>query len=105
MRPLNHCLQSYMARREKDSSSPAWILFHDTDEYIFPVQTNVTISEALMEHSATCCVHVGAEGRLDRKTVAVGTVNRSSSVDYITRRLDTWWDVGEAERFGGYVSD
>ena len=58
-----------------------------------------------MEHSATCCVRVGAEGRLDRKTVAVGKVNRSSSFDYIIRRLDTWWDVGEAERFGGYVSD
>ena len=56
-----------------------------------------------MEHSATCCVRVGAEGRLDRKTVAVGKVNRSSSFDYIIRRLDTWWDVGEAERFGGYV--
>lgn len=81
MRPLNHCLKTYMARRENDATAPAWILFHDTDEYIFPLQTNLTISEALMEHSATCCVKVGAESRVNRKYFAIVYVYRVCSVD------------------------
>lgn len=58
MRPLNHCLKRHMDRRTVDSDAPVWVLFHDVDEYILPVQTNLTVSGALMKHSSTCCAKV-----------------------------------------------
>lgn len=58
MQPLNHCLRKHIERREESSDAPVWVVFHDVDEYIFPVQTNSTMSEALMRHPETCCVQV-----------------------------------------------
>ena len=58
MQPLNHCLKSHMERRKVDGNAPVWVLFHDVDEYIFPVQTNLTMSEAMMRHPTTCCAQV-----------------------------------------------
>ncbi|CAM9099011.1 unnamed protein product, partial [Ectocarpus fasciculatus] len=47
--PLNRCLEEHMARRlnDTDTDAPRWLLFHDTDEYILPVDTSITISQAL----------------------------------------------------------
>ncbi|CAM9694352.1 unnamed protein product [Ectocarpus fasciculatus] len=58
--PLNRCLEEHMARRlnDTDTDAPRWLLFHDTDEYILPVDTSITISQALDKHSSTCCVRV-----------------------------------------------
>ena len=58
MQPLNHCLKRHIERRAVDSSAPVWVLFHDVDEYMFPVQTNLNMSQALMRHPTTCCVQV-----------------------------------------------
>lgn len=62
MIPLNHCLEEHFQRRLNDSSAPRWLLFHDTDEYIVPLDTNITISQALDKHHATCCVRVRGGG-------------------------------------------
>ena len=68
MQPLNHCLRRHIERREVDSDAPVWVLFHDIDEYILPVQTNQTMSDALMRHPTTCCAKVsGTEGYVSRK--------------------------------------
>lgn len=58
MQPLNHCLNQHMDRWAEDKTAPVWILFHDVDEYVMPVQTNMTMSEALMRHTTTCCAQV-----------------------------------------------
>ncbi|CAN0355807.1 unnamed protein product, partial [Hapterophycus canaliculatus] len=59
MEPLNLCLNHYLERKKEDpENSPSWLLFHDTDEYIYPVDTNLTILEGLQKHSSTCCVLV-----------------------------------------------
>lgn len=58
MKPLNDCLTHYRDRRESDPSAPTWLLFHDTDEYLFPANTSRTIPEALQAHNNTCCLFV-----------------------------------------------
>ena len=58
MKPLTECLDFYLEKRSKDPRAPKWILFHDTDEYLFPIDTNLTIPEALGSHNSTCCVQV-----------------------------------------------
>ncbi|CAN0142574.1 unnamed protein product [Ectocarpus sp. 12 AP-2014] len=58
MTPLNLCLEEHMVRRLGDNDAPRWLLFHDTDEYIVPVDKSVTIAQALDKHSSTCCVRV-----------------------------------------------
>lgn len=58
MKPLNHCLNHYLERRHNDTTAPSWLLFHDTDEYMFPVDTTRTLSEELRAHRDTCCVVV-----------------------------------------------
>lgn len=59
MVPLNRCLEHYLEQKENDPGvAPDWLLFHDTDEYIYPVDTNRTILQSLEEHSSTCCVLV-----------------------------------------------
>lgn len=59
MKPLNHCLNHYIEKRRNDTTSPSWLLFHDADEYMFPVNTTLTLSEALQAHVDTCCLSVG----------------------------------------------
>ncbi|CAM9472050.1 unnamed protein product [Laminaria digitata] len=56
MKPLNDCLTHYRDRRESDPSAPSWLLFHDTDEYLFPANTSQAIPEALQAHNNTCCL-------------------------------------------------
>ncbi len=59
MKPLNECLRDYMLRRKADSGAPRWLLFHDTDEYMFPGDTSRSIPEALeAAHAASCCTLV-----------------------------------------------
>lgn len=58
MKPLNNCLFEYLDRRKSDPTSPSWLLFHDTDEYLFPVTTSQAIPEALRAHNNTCCLLV-----------------------------------------------
>lgn len=59
MKPLNECLHDYMRRRKADGGAPKWLLFHDTDEYLFPEDTSVSIPEALeAAHGAACCTLV-----------------------------------------------
>lgn len=58
MKPLNDCLSYYLNRRQQDPTSPTWLLFHDTDEYLFPVNVTQAIPQALQAHNATCCVLV-----------------------------------------------
>ena len=60
MRPINNCLKNHVNLRKKDGGAPQWLFFHDVDEYIFPTDTNATISQALMRRSKTCCLQVGA---------------------------------------------
>lgn len=63
MVPLNRCLRYYQEQKQKDEkNAPSFILYHDTDEYIYPVDTSLTILQALDEHHATCCIQV--EGRV-----------------------------------------
>lgn len=63
MAPLNECLGTHLEEREKSrENSFRWILFHDTDEYLFPVDTNLTISQALEHHEAVCCTLVSSGG-------------------------------------------
>ncbi|CAN0149144.1 unnamed protein product, partial [Scytosiphon promiscuus] len=57
MVPLNRCLSYYLERKANDpEAAPDWLLFHDTDEYVYPVDTNQTILQSLENHSSTCCV-------------------------------------------------
>lgn len=60
MGPLNDCLRTHMEQRRKPggSISPRWLLFHDTDEYLYPIDTNLTIPQALENHEDICCVLV-----------------------------------------------
>lgn len=60
MKPLNRCLAQYMEEKKSDgdSNAPSWLLFHDTDEYIYPVDTSLTILDALENHNDTCCALV-----------------------------------------------
>ncbi|CAM9223281.1 unnamed protein product [Hapterophycus canaliculatus] len=59
MVPLNRCLAYYLERKKNDpGTAPNWLLFHDTGEYIYPVDTNSTILQSLENHSSSCCVLV-----------------------------------------------
>eukprot|EP00752_Nemacystus_decipiens_P006248 g5635.t1 len=60
MRPLNHCLSYHVHQRKKSGgkNSPRWVLFHDSDEYLYPVDTGMTIPQALEQHEEVCCVVV-----------------------------------------------
>eukprot|EP00903_Cladosiphon_okamuranus_P020329 g18652.t1 len=59
MDPLNHCLRYYQEQKKNGASNaPTYLLFHDTDEYIFPVNTNLTILHALEQHHDICCTLV-----------------------------------------------
>lgn len=59
MEPLNHCLNYYLKKREQNpTGAPTWILFHDEDEYLFPADTHLTISQALDYSEDRCCVLV-----------------------------------------------
>eukprot|EP00903_Cladosiphon_okamuranus_P007792 g7541.t1 len=60
MKPLNHCLQHYQSQREGPGGvlAPKWVVFHDTDEYLFPLDTSQTILQALNHHKETCCLVV-----------------------------------------------
>lgn len=63
MDPLNSCLKRYVkAKEHDDSNAPSWLLFHDTDEYIFPEDTSLTILQALEQHNDTCCAQVNKTG-------------------------------------------
>lgn len=61
MEPLNNCLHYYQEQKRQNvtSNTPTYLVFHDTDEYIFPVDTNLTILEALDKYRADCCSRVG----------------------------------------------
>lgn len=59
MRPLNLCLNNHIKRRIKyGDEAPRWLVFVDVDEYIFPVDTSMTISQALMQRPNMCCNQV-----------------------------------------------
>ncbi|CAN0164374.1 unnamed protein product [Scytosiphon promiscuus] len=76
MIPLNHCLFDHHKRLQNrgrsggdgdgsggssstNSTSVArWVLFHDTDEYLFPMDTTLTIPEALRKHEQSCCTMI-----------------------------------------------
>lgn len=58
MRPLNHCLAHYQALREKDPTSPRWLMVHDTDEYIYSDKTDLAIWEVLGQRDEKCCTQV-----------------------------------------------
>lgn len=58
MKPLNDCLKHYIDKRNSDKKAPRWILFHDADEYIFPVNTDLSLPEALDVHNSRCCAVV-----------------------------------------------
>ncbi|CAM9190329.1 unnamed protein product [Pylaiella littoralis] len=59
MKPLNLCLARYIEEKDSgDSNAPSWLLFHDTDEYIYPEDTSLTILQALEKHNHTCCALV-----------------------------------------------
>lgn len=59
MKPLNECLHDYMMRRKNERGAPRWLLFHDTDEYMFPENGSLNIPEALeAAHGAACCTMV-----------------------------------------------
>lgn len=84
MRPLNLCLNNHIKRRIRyGDEAPRWLVFVDVDEYIFPVDTSMSISQALMQRPDMCCVQVGwgeydteerAEGR--GRGIAVGRSGR-----------------------------
>lgn len=62
MKPLNHCLNFHLKQRKmnggRNSDSPRWVLFHDSDEYLYPVDTSMTILQALEQHEEVCCLVV-----------------------------------------------
>jgi len=60
MGPLNECLQHYLDRHHNDSDvdAPTWLTFHDEDEYLYPVDTDHTIDQALDVYNTTCCMTV-----------------------------------------------
>ncbi|CAM9858714.1 unnamed protein product [Ectocarpus fasciculatus] len=59
MEPLNRCLRHYINRKKNDAeNAPSWLLFHDTDEYVYPGDTSVTLYDALKKHESTCCAVV-----------------------------------------------
>lgn len=72
MRPLNHCLQYHLRQRQEagGKNSPRWVLFHDTDEYLYPLDTDLTILQALDHHKETCCLLVSVRSWV-RTRVAV----------------------------------
>lgn len=59
MKPLNECLARFQRQRGYDETSAKWVMFHDTDEYVFPVDTSSSISDALRLYDSTCCLQVG----------------------------------------------
>ncbi|CAM9189158.1 unnamed protein product [Pylaiella littoralis] len=59
MGPLNRCLKRYMEENKSgDRNAPSWLLFHDTDEYIYPEDTSLIILQALEKYNGTCCAQV-----------------------------------------------
>lgn len=58
MRPLKNCLARLHRRRGYDEKAPKWIMFHDTDEYIFPMTMSNTISDSFRSYDSTCCLQV-----------------------------------------------
>ncbi|CBJ32491.1 glycosyltransferase [Ectocarpus siliculosus] len=59
MKPLNHCLEQQLERRSRgDEDAATWVLFHDTDEYLYPSDTSLNIRDALEKHHRTCCALV-----------------------------------------------
>eukprot|EP00903_Cladosiphon_okamuranus_P007790 g7539.t1 len=60
MRPLNHCLKYHQRQRQKPGGilAPRWVVFHDTDEYLLPLDTDLTILQALDHHQEACCLLV-----------------------------------------------
>eukprot|EP00752_Nemacystus_decipiens_P002030 g1945.t1 len=60
MEPLNDCLRYYQEQMRQlgSATSPTYILFHDNDEYIFPVETGLTIRQALDKYRAIRCTRV-----------------------------------------------
>ena len=59
MEPLNACLSYYLSQREIDHHTPRWLLFHDTDEYMFPGNNSQAIFDVLRSFDAHCCLQVG----------------------------------------------
>lgn len=60
MEPLHRCLRHYQEQKQNGAiNAPTFILYHDTDEYIFPMDRSVTILQALEKHNAVCCTLVG----------------------------------------------
>lgn len=64
MQPLNDFLKEYQERRKESKTAHKWLTFHDADEYIFPVDVNLTLPEALEQIDNTCCVQasMGSNG-------------------------------------------
>jgi len=79
MSPLNRCLRYHLDRRQNASNTnaPTWITFHDEDEYLYPVNTSLTIVEALDTYDSTCCATVrgGDEDGLRPPACGVGSLS------------------------------
>lgn len=75
MKPLNDCLKNLQKRKEIDPTAPSWLLLHDTDEYLFPGDQSLSISEAMQtDHGDICCLFVSNLVRL--------TINTSRGSDH-----------------------
>lgn len=61
MQPLNVFLEEHIKRRNESNTAPKWLLIHDSDEYIYPVNVNQTLPEFLELHDNTCCVQVSEQ--------------------------------------------
>ncbi|CAM9129242.1 unnamed protein product, partial [Discosporangium mesarthrocarpum] len=59
LKPLHECAAYYRRRVDSgDKSSPRWIVFIDSDEYLWTPNVLETIGEVLKKHSSTCCMQV-----------------------------------------------
>lgn len=58
MQPLNNFLQTHIEQRKDNETAPKWLTFHDSDEYIYPVNEDLTLSEFLQQKDNTCCIQV-----------------------------------------------
>lgn len=58
LRPLEGFLKQQIDARLEDNTAPKWLAFHDSDEYIFPLNTTLTLPEVLQENDNTCCTQI-----------------------------------------------
>lgn len=101
-----------MERRKQNETAPKWLTFHDSDEYIYPTNYKLTLSEFLRQKDNTCCIQVGetedtgvplgdtaVEMKERRTTAAVAESTYGMTPNEVHAKALT--ESGESLRLGG----